>query len=277
VKNSRWLMAKKEKTPSPASHSRWREIVGVALVAVGLFFLLALVSYSPQDSSLNSTGTGQSQAINMGGSVGAFLADLSIQTLGWAAYTIPIFFLFLGVTRFFHRNWGSWALRSAGAVLLVLMLCVLVQLRLGPITFTGGKGPAGGIIGQLAVEGLIPFFNVAGAHVIVLALLLAAVLIMTNLSLGTAVAWGAGLLGGLFTLVTKKRERTRRKKVVSRAQEKEKKVKPPKIENKPAVVNKTRVATPRQESFDTIPRPRGKFSLPPLHLRRVFFSEYMNF
>ena len=269
-------MAKKEKTLSPASHSRWREIVGVALVAVGLFFLLALVSYSPRDSSLNSTGTGQSQASNMGGIVGAYLADASIQTLGWAAFTIPIFFLFLGVTRFFHRNWGSWALRSAGAALFVLTLCVLSQLRLGPLTFTGGRVPAGGITGKLAADGLISFFNVAGAHVIVLTFLLAATLIMTNLSLRAAAAWVAGLIGSLFTLVTKKRERTRRKKVVSRAKEIEQKFKPPTIESKPAVVNRTRAASPRQEEFDTLPRPRGKFSLPPLHLLDLADDEHRN-
>lgn len=255
---------KKEKTPSPASHSRWREIVGVVLVAVGLFFLLALVSYSPQDPSLNSTGTGQVN--NMGGIVGAYLADLTIQILGWTAFTIPVFFFFLGVTRFFYRNWGSWALRSAGAVLFILTLCILVQLRLGPITFTGGKVEAGGTTGKLAADGLISLFNVAGAHVIVLALLLAFILIMTNLSLRTAVGWAAGSFSALFTMVTKKRERTRRKKVVTRAKEKERTTKPPKVEGKPAVVNRTRMASPRQEEFDTLPRPRGKFSLPPLHL-----------
>lgn len=258
---------RKEKKLSPAAtHSRWREIVGVALVAVGLFFLLALVSYSPQDRSLNSTGIQQGQVSNMGGIVGAYLADLSIRILGWTAFTIPIFFLFLGVTRFFYRNWGSWALRSAGAVLSVLTLCVLVQLRLGPITFTGGSVPAGGITGKLAADGLISLFNVAGAHVIVLALLLTAILIMTNLSLRTAAGWVVRFFGVLFTLVTKKRERTRRKKVVSRAKEKEQQVKPPKIKSKTAVVNRTRTASPRQEEFDTLPRPRGKFSLPPLHL-----------
>jgi len=252
-------------TPVP-SHSRWREIVGVVLVAVGLFSLLALVSYSPRDISLNSTGAGKDQIGNMGGIVGAYLADLSIQTIGWAAFTIPIFFIFLGVTRFFYRNWGSWALRSAGAVLFVLTLSVMVQLRLNPITFTGGRAPAGGITGKLAADGLVTLFNVAGAHVIVLALLLAAILIMTNLSLGTAVAWLAGTSGALFTVVTKKRERTRRKKVVSRAREREKEIELPKIEGKPAVVNRTRAPSPRQEEFDTLPRPRGKFSLPPLHL-----------
>jgi len=259
------LKKEKKLTPTP-SHSRWREIVGVALVAVGLFFLLALVSYSPQDPSLNSTGTGPEQVSNMGGIVGAYLADGSIQTLGWTAFLIPVFFIFLGVTRFFYRNWGSWALRSAGAVLLVLTLCVLVQLRMEPITFTGGKVSAGGITGKLAADGLIRLFNVAGAHVIVMAMLITAILIMTNLSLRSAVAWIAGAFGSLFTFVTKKREQTRRKKVVYRAREKEKKVKQPKIESKPAVVSRTRALSPKQEEFDTLPRPRGKFSLPPLHL-----------
>lgn len=259
-------MAKKEKTPSPTSHSRWREIVGVALIAVGLFFLLALVSYSSSDISLNSTGTQQGSIHNMGGIVGAYLADLSIQSLGWIAFMIPVFFLFLGVTRFFHRNLGSWVLRSSGAVLLVLTLCVLVQLRLGPITVAGGKVPAGGILGKLAGDGLIALFNVAGAHVLVLAFFLASILIMTNLSLGTALGWTARSFSSLFTLLTKKRERTRRKKIVSRAQEKEKEIRPPRIESTPAVVNRTRAASPRQEEFDTLPRPRGKFTLPPLHL-----------
>jgi len=256
----------KKTTPSPASHSRWREIFGVVLVAVGLFSLLALVSYSPRDISLNSTGTGKGQIGNMGGIVGAYLADLSIQTIGWAAFTIPIFFIFLGVTRFFYRNWGSWALRSAGAGLFVMTLSVLVQLVLGPITFTGGRVPGGGFMGKLAADGLVTLFNVAGAHVVVLALLLAAILIMTNLSLGTAVAWLTASSGALFTLVTKKRERTRRKKIVSRAREREREIEIPKIESKPAVVNRTRTPSPRQEEFDTLPRPRGKFSLPPLHL-----------
>ncbi len=259
-------MAKKEQTPRPASHSRWREITGVVLVAVGLFFLLALVSYSPRDPSFNSTGVPQAQIHNMGGVVGSHMADLSFQTLGWVAFTIPLFFFFLGVTRFFHRDWGSWALRSSGAALFVLTLCVLVQLRLKPLTFTGGSVPAGGTAGKLTANGLTSLFNVAGAHVLLTALLLTSLLIMTNLSLRTVSGWLVRGTGALWTLVTKKRERTRRQKVVSRAREKEKEIEPPRIETRPAVVNRTRAAVPRQETFDTLPRPRGKFSLPPLHL-----------
>jgi S-DNA-T family DNA segregation ATPase FtsK/SpoIIIE len=241
--------------------------VGVALVALGLFLVLALVSYSTMDISLNSTGAVKGEVQNMGGIVGAYLADLCIQALGWTAFMIPVFFLFLGITRFFYRNWGSWALRSGGALLFVLTLCVLIQFQLKPITFTTGGGvAAGGIVGKLAADGLISLFNVAGAHVFVIAILVASLLIMTNMSLRTATGWIITGVGRLFTAVVKKKERTRRQKVVSKAREKEKTVQPPRITTRTAVVNKTKAATPRQETFDTLPRPRGKFSLPPLQL-----------
>ncbi|UCG39001.1 MAG: DNA translocase FtsK 4TM domain-containing protein [bacterium] len=258
---------RKENKPSPAvTHSRWREIFGVAIVALGLFMILALVSYSPLDVSLNSTGIGTSPVRNMGGVVGAYLADLSIQSLGWAAFVIPLFFLALGVNRFFTRNWGGWALRAAGAVLFVLTLCVLAQLRLGPLSFTGVGMPAGGIAGKLAAEGLVSLLNVAGAHVFVLAMFTVSIIVMTNVSLRTV---GAGVAKGggyVVTTVTKRLERTRRQKVVSRAREKEMKVTPPTITSKPEVTTTRPPVLPRQEEFDTLPRPRGKFSLPPLHL-----------
>ena len=88
----------KESIISPKSQARWREIVGVLFIALSLFFLLSLVSYSPLDVSLNSTGTVKGVS-NLGGVVGAHLADLIVQALGWAGFLIPALFLFLGVTR----------------------------------------------------------------------------------------------------------------------------------------------------------------------------------
>ena len=56
----------KESIISPKSQARWREIVGVLFIALSLFFLLSLVSYSPLDVSLNSTGTVKGVS-NLGG------------------------------------------------------------------------------------------------------------------------------------------------------------------------------------------------------------------
>jgi S-DNA-T family DNA segregation ATPase FtsK/SpoIIIE len=253
-------------SPSPASHSRWREITGVVFVALALFLVLALFSYSPLDISLNSTGTVKGEIHNKGGVVGAYLADLNIQALGWTAFVVPLFFLFLGVTRFFYRNWGNWALRAGGAILFVLSLCVLVQLRLGPLSFTGANVPAGGIIGKLATDGIISLLNVAGAHVLILALFTVSLLIMTNISLRTASGWVSSGLSFGVTKLTKRRERTRRQKAVSKAREKEEKAVPPRITKQSEVITKRQETAPRQEEFDAIPRPKGKFSLPPLHL-----------
>ena len=88
--------SRQEKTspPSRRSPSRWREITGVVLVAAGFFLVLALVSYSPLDVSLNSTGTEKGEIRNLGGLVGAYLADLCLQGFGWAAFLIPFFFFF---------------------------------------------------------------------------------------------------------------------------------------------------------------------------------------
>ena len=258
--------SRKEKNFSPSSPSRWREITGVAFIALGLFLILSLVSYSSQDVSLNSTGSVRGEIQNLGGIVGAYLADLCLQGLGWTAFAIPFFFFFLGITRFFYRDWGSWALRAAGAGLFVLSLCVLVQLRLGPLSFTGTNVRAGGVIGSLGSDGLVSLLNVAGAHVLVLALLIASLLIMTNISLKAAVRWLAGGVGFVFTTLTKRRERGRRQKSVSRAREREKKTVPPRITTQPEVVSRSREPVPRQEEFDALPRPKGKFSLPPLHL-----------
>ena len=260
--------SRQEKTspPSRRSPSRWREITGVVLVAAGFFLVLALVSYSPLDVSLNSTGTEKGEIRNLGGLVGAYLADLCLQGFGWAAFLIPFFFFFLGMTRFFLRNWGSWILRGFGAGLFLVALSILTQLRLPDLSFTGTNVPAGGIMGNLSARGMISVLNVPGAHILVLALLVASLLIMTNISLGRIARYVGKVACSLFVLLTKWRERGRRQKVVNQARERERKIVPPKIAPQPDVSVRKTEAVPRQEEFDALPRPKGKFVLPPLHL-----------
>ncbi len=64
---------------------RLSEFVGVALFALALMWLISLASYSPADPVLFFT-TGTGTPTNFGGRVGAFLAELSYQLLGYTAY-----------------------------------------------------------------------------------------------------------------------------------------------------------------------------------------------
>ena len=75
---------------------RVREFVGVALFAAALIWVVALGSYVPDDPVwFFSTGLGGTPA-NFAGRVGAFLAELSFQLVGYAAYLIPAILIVVG-------------------------------------------------------------------------------------------------------------------------------------------------------------------------------------
>ena len=64
---------------------RLSEVVGVALFASALIWLIALASYDPNDPVwFFSTGTDQPPA-NFVGRVGAFLAELAFQLSGYGS------------------------------------------------------------------------------------------------------------------------------------------------------------------------------------------------
>ncbi|NOY87285.1 MAG: DNA translocase FtsK [Deltaproteobacteria bacterium] len=261
-------MASREKEIriTPKYQARWREIVGVLFTALSLFFLLSLVSYSPLDVSLNSTGTVKGVS-NLGGVVGAHLADVIIQALGWAGFLIPALLLFLGVTRFISKHWGGWFLRAAGGSGFLLAVCILLQIRMGTAPVMGGvHRDAGGIVGLLLSDVLIRFFNVPGTLILSIALLVASILVMTNMSLGTTGRIFLGCFRWIGRFFVKWKERVRRRKAVTRAQDVEaKKASPQVVVRKMEKTNRA-LSEPVQEEFETMPRPRGKFSLPPLRL-----------
>jgi len=90
----------------------------VVLVAAGLL-LLALLTYTASDPSLNSIGgsAGTHPAHNATGLLGAYIADLLLQSLGIAALFLPLVLLRLGVSWMRSRSFGSVAAKSFGLLL----------------------------------------------------------------------------------------------------------------------------------------------------------------
>ena len=78
------------------------EIVGVFLLAVGVLFIVSLLSYDPQDPSLSSVSS-HPIVHNLAGKVGAIIADALFQSVGGGAYLIPLGALFLGLRGLLHR------------------------------------------------------------------------------------------------------------------------------------------------------------------------------
>ena len=83
---------------------RVSEFVGVALFAAALIWIIALATYAPDDP-VWFFRTGPSAApSNFAGRVGAFLAELSFQLVGSAAYMIPVLLVLIGWHYFWCRR-----------------------------------------------------------------------------------------------------------------------------------------------------------------------------
>ena len=90
--------------PDPRSRAASAKFVGVALFALALIWLIALASYSPSDPVwFFNTGADLPPA-NFAGRVGAFLAELSFQLLGYAAYLMPLVVAVVGWHYFWCRD-----------------------------------------------------------------------------------------------------------------------------------------------------------------------------
>src|SRR5579883_112622 len=99
----------------PTRHSRLNEALAVVYLFAGLFVFISLASYYPFDPSLN-TASPDVKPLNLTGRAGAYLADFFLQTLGLAAYSVPLFLWILGWTWLRSRPISpAWA-KIGGAI-----------------------------------------------------------------------------------------------------------------------------------------------------------------
>ncbi|HET9469259.1 MAG TPA: DNA translocase FtsK 4TM domain-containing protein, partial [Vicinamibacterales bacterium] len=97
---------------------RLSEFCGVALFAAALIWLIALATYEPTDPVwFFSSGSG-AQPVNFAGRVGAFLAELSFQLLGYASYLIPAAMVVVGWHSFWCRALDAQYTKLIGTGLL---------------------------------------------------------------------------------------------------------------------------------------------------------------
>lgn len=149
---------------SVPSHSvPTREIAMVALAAVALFYLLAILSYSPHDSGF-SYASSNTDVSNWVGRSGAWCADLGLYLLGYVAYLIPLQLMAVGVLIFKGRalEQPGWitGVRALGWFAVIFSLAALVQMH----TQAGSNLPAGGggVIGTSMVTSGRPVFGWVG-------------------------------------------------------------------------------------------------------------------
>ena len=135
---------------SPTRSRRLNEMLGlIVLVAAGLL-LLALVSYTPSDPSFNTVGGGAGThlAHNWTGIVGAYAADLLLQTWGIAIFFVPLAAIRIGISWMRSRAVGSTKAKVAGIVLWLIFAPGLISLLPGGLLWRHAL-PIAGVDGTL--------------------------------------------------------------------------------------------------------------------------------
>lgn len=157
-----------------------REIKTLLWVALGLYLLLALFTFSSNDPGWSRLGG--SAVANGAGAVGAVLSDLLFTFLGRLAYVIP-FFCFLQLFWLWRPvaapvspawQWLAFAIALASGAALAALHILLPGEALA--------NTAGGILGHELGQMMLSSFGLMGGTVLLLTIFLIAITLATGLS-----------------------------------------------------------------------------------------------
>jgi S-DNA-T family DNA segregation ATPase FtsK/SpoIIIE len=251
------------------------EIVGILLIALGIFLFLSLVSYDPTDASFFSYTSSRARDIhNWMGIVGSYVSSLLFQGFGLPSFLIPFV---LGVYAFsfiFRWEWKYPSIKLIGWSVTLLATSSLLGLWLKPLRFYQRDLLVGGFIGEIISRNLARYFNLPGTTVLLLMILIVAFVLGTGISfiaiLRRSVSLMHRLVEKISTLKIVRKERVERaRKLVKQKQAKEAKeevgeIVPPMVIEKPSAPAK-KEAIVEQTAFEFLEAKKA-FQFPPLSL-----------
>ena len=176
----------------------------IVFTIIALFLFLALMSFHQADPGWSQTGL-QPSIQNWMGPVGAKLADLSFFTFGFLAYVLPFGFAFLGwfafqqVKNILQLDFLNIGLRVIGLLFVIIGVSGLASINFDDMYYFS----AGGLFGDVISQALLPYFNLTGTTLLLLAFFLTGFTLLTGISWITVVdSLGAGVIWTLEKIFT---------------------------------------------------------------------------
>lgn len=167
-----------------------RDISLIVIAPLLLYLLASLVTFSPSDPGWSHSGSITAPLHNLGGRVGAWIADVLLYLCGYIAFLLPLMLGAIAWIALFGMDTDGDgeadlgpALRLVGIVGFLVSSTGLAHLRFGVAeNFSAGSG---GILGQLVGRSLYSGFGPVGGNLFLAALLL------ISFTLATGVSWFA--------------------------------------------------------------------------------------
>ncbi len=251
---------------TPTDHrNRTREIRGVVCLALAVFLLLCLFSYSPQDPSFTRFMADGPSTHNLTGKFGSYTADAIIRLIGIASFLLPLALLACAFQYFLRPAFMVSAPRVFGFSFFALACAGLLgSLVKGGVTFYGETLEAGGLIGKGIVRFLLGYFNPAGTYIILIFIFVVSLFFIMEFSLVSVTEKFSQSAGGFLKTIkdrifsffssffTRLKIENNPPPVIEEVEPMPKKVKPKKVEQTHFDFNKL--------------KSDGKFQLPPFTL-----------
>jgi S-DNA-T family DNA segregation ATPase FtsK/SpoIIIE len=155
----------------------------LVMLALALYLLLALATYSPLDPGWSRTASDDNIA-NAVGASGAWIADVLLILLGYLAYLLPLMLAYRAFILFRERKkggdfqWSMFALRSTGFILMLIGATALASMHFLSVL----PESAGGILGRAIALLALPVLDTIGASLVFLTLLCVGITLTTGLS-----------------------------------------------------------------------------------------------
>jgi len=248
------------------------EIIGILLIAVGVFLFLSLVSYHPMDPSFFSYTSSKVKEIhNWMGIVGAYLSGLLFQGFGFPSFLVSFVLVIFAFSFIFRWEWKYLSLKLTGWVVILIATSSFFGLWLSPLRIYNQDLLIGGFIGEIFSRNLVRYFNRPGATILLSVILILSFVLGTGISFISVVKHLGGAVQkliekiGTFKMVRKERAE-REKKLVKKKQEKKegKEITPTVVVEKPSPPPKKEEVV-KQEAFEFLESSKA-FQLPPISL-----------
>jgi S-DNA-T family DNA segregation ATPase FtsK/SpoIIIE len=130
-----------------------QKALGLALIITAVFLLISFMTYNPIDPSWNNAT--EEVVNNLGGLYGAYIADPSLQALGYTCFLFVIFLFILG-TKILNAQIPNWILLRLSALIVALMSLSVCLSLIQPHSMDIKS--YGGFVGFFIVQELADYF-----------------------------------------------------------------------------------------------------------------------
>ena len=242
-----------------------KEIVGIFCFFLVIFILISLLSFSPDDPSINNAkATGSIH--NLFGIVGAHVSGILIGLFGLGAFWIPLLLLLTSIHFFGDHPTQAKISTLIGGILLVVTSGSLLATHQNTYVLFGSQFSAGGLVGIPLKSFLIKYTNFTGALIILILIWIIGFILATGFSLVAFSLrcwdWISAIADHVMTVYLKWKERRERSKKFAKMDRDTTRKKAKKIKIKASTAKPIKpVAAPKQEEFKFMKTGKG-FQLP---------------